>query len=577
MEPFKALTFLAAVGIVSLVGAGATGFYAGYSAGRGNLDEIKAQIAGLPTGGDAGAAARALALKPVQEDLRALSKQVETLAAVKPVDPSQATKPVLDEIKALGRQLEGWRTRPAADSDQATSNKPVLEEIKALARQVENLRARQGAEPEQGLKPVLDEIKALTRQVEALKTVRPTVEPTASDKLMLAEIKALTSQVEALKASRPTAEPTAGDKAVLAEIKALASHVDALKASRSTAEPTAGGDKAVLAEIKALASHLDALKAARPTAEPSAGGGDKAVLEEIKALSRQVEAFRSVQPNRGAEGLSAPVVPDYTEALHSIREQVTALNAKLEKQEPKAPKALLDEIRSLSASVQAQEPVARRAISEELRSAVAALQNSETRLPRALAEEIHTIAANVRPDTRPQPSSSDQIKVLAASIESLKAKIGEDGGRGRGDSGGSVAGEVAQLHKLVAAASDQFSRCQTQLASLSSAGAGLARQQAPATTAVAMSQAGRQPSTVVFYDNVMLKKDQEKQYDEIGVKLALQSVGPRQVKVAVNRQGVGLAFGERKVFRSQDVECELNLMETNLNEAQARVSISCKR
>ena len=59
MEPFKALTFLAAVGIVSLVGAGATGFYAGYSAGRGNLDEIKAQIAGLPSG-DAGAAASAL-------------------------------------------------------------------------------------------------------------------------------------------------------------------------------------------------------------------------------------------------------------------------------------------------------------------------------------------------------------------------------------------------------------------------------------------------------------------------------------------------------------------------------------
>jgi hypothetical protein len=82
---------------------------------------------------------------------------------------------------------------------------------------------------------------------------------------------------------------------------------------------------------------------------------------------------------------------------------------------------------------------------------------------------------------------------------------------------------------------------------------------------------------VVFYDNVMLKKDQEKQYDEIGVKLALQSVGSRQVRVAVNQKGFGLSFGERKVFRSQDVECEINLMETNLNESQARISISCKR
>ncbi len=129
----------------------------------------------------------------------------------------------------------------------------------------------------------------------------------------------------------------------------------------------------------------------------------------------------------------------------------------------------------------------------------------------------------------------------------------------------------------MAAASDQFGRCQTQLAVLAGAGS-QAAPSASATSALTVSQsAHHEPSTVVFYDNVMLKKDQEKQYDEIGVRLALQSVGPRQVKVAVNRQGFGLAFGESKVFRSQDVECELNLMETNLNDSQARVSISCKR
>ena len=93
-----------------------------------------------------------------------------------------------------------------------------------------------------------------------------------------------------------------------------------------------------------------------------------------------------------------------------------------------------------------------------------------------------------------------------------------------------------------------------------------------------MPQIGHyEPSTVVFFDNVMLKKDQERQYDEIGVRLALQSVGPRQVKVAVNRQRFGLSFDEPKVFRVQDVECEINLMETNLNDAQARVAITCRR
>ncbi len=163
MEPFKALTFLAGVGIVSLVGAGAFGFYAGYSAGKGNLDEIKAQVVAASGGG--------IALKPVLDDLHSLSKQVETLAAVKPVsitDPVQAAKPVLDEVRALGRQLEGLKVRSASDTGE-NSAKPVLEEIRALARQVEALKGQ----PEQGAaKPVLDELKALNRQVEALK-VRP--------------------------------------------------------------------------------------------------------------------------------------------------------------------------------------------------------------------------------------------------------------------------------------------------------------------------------------------------------------------------------------------------------------------
>lgn len=425
MEPFKALTFLAAAGIVSLVGAGAAGFYAGYSAGRGNLEEIKAQIANAPAAIAAGpGGSAAVSLKPVLEDIRALSKQVEALAAVK--------------------------ARPAADAE---SNKPVQEEIRALSRQVEALAAGRArpADTEQGAKPVLDEIKALARQVDTLKA--------------------------------------------------------AMQSTRAQDVPSA-----------------------------------------------------------------APAAPDYTEALQDIRDQVRSLNTKFEKQEPKAPRQLIDEIRSLSASVQALEPNARRAVAEEVRNGVAALQNTEPRVSRALMDEIHTISANVKPqDPRPQQAVSDQLRVLAASVDSLRKKLSEDAARG------SEAGpEIVQLRQLVAAASDQFGRCQTQLASL--AAAPRAAQPAAASTTVAVSQgARREPSTVVFYDNVMLKKDQEKQYDEIGVRLALQSLGPRQIKVAVNRQGFGLSFGERKVFRSQDVECEINLMETNLNEGQARISISCRR
>ena len=222
----------------------------------------------------------------------------------------------------------------------------------------------------------------------------------------------------------------------------------------------------------------------------------------------------------------------------------------------------------------------RRAIAEEVRTAVATLLNAEPKVPKAILDEIRAISANARAqESRPQTAQSsvvDQIKVVQASIEILKAKLSED--RCRAD--GASSADISQLRQLVATASDQFSKCQTHLASIPGAGSGAVAQQsaAPTAAAITISQEKKtEPAAVVFYDNVMLKKDQEKQYDEIGVRLSLQSVGSRQVRVAVNRQGFGLAFGERKVFRSQDVECEINLMETNLNEGQARVSISCKR
>ncbi len=383
MEPFKALTFLAATAIVSLTAAGAIGFYAGYSAGRGNMDEIKAQIANAPVAISGGGGT--ISLRPVLEDIRALSKQVEALAAVK--------------------------ARPVSDSEQST-------------------------------KPLFDELKALSRQVEGIRIAAPSAR---------------------------------------------------------------------------------------------AGGGEA----------------------------STAAAHDYTDVLQDIRDQLRAL-----KQDPKAPKALVDELRLLSASIQAQEPNARRTIAD----AVATLQNSEAKLPKSLVDEIHTISANVRAqDGRPQVSVIDQIKVLSASIESLKSKLASEGGHGRNDGTGGA--EAAQLRQLLAEASDQFGKCQAQLVSLN----GAAPPPSPVSTVSVSQTAHREPSSVVFFDNVMLKKDQEKQYDEIGVRLALQSVAPRQVKIAVNRQGFGLAFGERKVFRSQDVECELNLMETNLNDSQARVSISCKR
>jgi hypothetical protein len=445
MEPFKALTLVVAAAVVSLVGASAAGFYAGYSAGRGNLDEIKAHIASVQQPVVHTSEGGAVSLKPVIDDIRALSKQVETLASAK--------------------------ATPAPASNSDVGLKPVLEEIKALAGRIDGLKA--------------EGFKAQTTPAPALAVERPGATPDYTEAL-----RDIREQVHGLNAKFDKQEPKA----------------------------------------------------------------PKALLDDIRAISAAIAA-----------------APNYSETIREVREQVQALGAKLEKLEPKAPKALVEEIRALSASIQAQESNTRRAVGDEVRQA---LQTAEPKVSKTLLDEVRTISANVRAlDQRPQVSIIDQLKVLQASVESLKAKLAEDGGRS--EAGPSV--DTAQLRQLLTTASDQFGKCQTHLASLASAGAAVSP--APATSALTTVAAGvkQEPAAVVFYDNVMLKKDQEKQYDEIGVRLALQSVGSRQVRVAVNRQPFGLSFGERKVFRSQDVECEINLMETNLNDSQARVSLSCKR
>ena len=175
----------------------------------------------------------------------------------------------------------------------------------------------------------------------------------------------------------------------------------------------------------------------------------------------------------------------------------------------------------------------------------------------------------------------DDLQMLSKHVEALAdAAAGSDTGTKQ------ILGEIKSLSsqidglrqsassKPLAAPSALIER--TGSAPPSESGAG-STAGAPTAAALSVSQEKPEPAALVFYDNVMLKRDQEKQYDEIGVRLALQTVGSREVRVAVNRQPFSLSFGERKVFRSQDVECEVNLMETNLKETQARLSISCRR
>ena len=179
MEPFKALVLLAAAAIVSLVAAGAGGFYAGYSAGRGNLEEIKAHLSSaqalIPSSNGS-----AVSLKPVLDDVRALAKQVEALAAVKAnaaADSNSGTKLVLDEIKGLSSQIDSLKQdtpkpqqAPALAIDRPNATPPAPDytgTLQELRDQVRALNARFEKPEPKAPKGLADEVRALSASIQA--------------------------------------------------------------------------------------------------------------------------------------------------------------------------------------------------------------------------------------------------------------------------------------------------------------------------------------------------------------------------------------------------------------------------
>jgi hypothetical protein len=250
------------------------------------------------------------------------------------------------------------------------------------------------------------------------------------------------------------------------------------------------------------------------------------VLDEVRALAKEVDGLR-------AGGGQLDGIAGRLKTVSEKLEAQEAALADLRKAASLPSKAVIDEIRSLKDNLKDMQLAATKPVVEELRY---------------LGNQVSALNP---------PAGSASAAGGGAVAERSKADP-------------AVSTEIVQLRQLIAAATEQFGRCQSQLAGYTTAAFQPKPQSAPADP-----RGG--PGNVVLSDNVVLKRDEEKLYNDIGVRLSLQGIAAKQVKLAVNRQGFGLAFGERKVFRHQDVECELNLMETNLNEGEAKVNISCKR
>jgi hypothetical protein len=138
--------------------------------------------------------------------------------------------------------------------------------------------------------------------------------------------------------------------------------------------------------------------------------------------------------------------------------------------------------------------------------------------------------------------------------------------------------ELTSLKQKLTSAADQYNSCRQDMSLLQAKLKDAPPVQAAATsTQKTNSESSRDPASVVLFDNVSLKRDQNKVYNDVDVSLSLQSVTSRSAKVAVNQQSFGIAFGERKIFQHKDVTCELVLTETDLEGSLARLNIACKR
>lgn len=209
----------------------------------------------------------------------------------------------------------------------------------------------------------------------------------------------------------------------------------------------------------------------------------------------------------------------------------------------------------------------------------------------ALSEALKAQTA-ARQGSAPGPAAEVNLAPVIEEIRSMSAQIGRlEQSAGAGGNprviekikeDPKLKEDLVALTQKLAQTTDQYNTCTRDLGMMrikldaQSGTAGAQPQQRVAATSPTQ-RPNADPNSVVLYDNVLLKRDQNKVYSDVDVSLSLQSVASRSARVVVNQQSLAISFGERKIIQHRDVTCELQLMETDLDVTQARVNIACKR
>jgi hypothetical protein len=146
MDPLKLVGLVATAGVVTLIAMGGAGFYAGYSAGRGDLSELKAVLASsgraVPDGAaqpsqtavDLSAQAN---LTPLISEIRDMRSQMKKLEKLGDAAPAPDLTPVLNEIKTMTGQAK--RAERSGSAPEAVDLSPVTSELKSLGDTIKKL------------------------------------------------------------------------------------------------------------------------------------------------------------------------------------------------------------------------------------------------------------------------------------------------------------------------------------------------------------------------------------------------------------------------------------------------------
>ncbi|MDX2264394.1 MAG: hypothetical protein NW215_05430 [Hyphomicrobiales bacterium] len=334
----------------------------------------------------------------------------------------------------------------------------------------------------------------------------------------------------------------------------------------------------------------------------SAGRGDMSELRGyIETLN--LSAGRPGEPPRQVTAaLDMSAATDLSPVLTEIRavagqlkklEKWTETSADLPKIEP-----LANDVRGLAAQIKRVEgQLGERApqsdmtpILTELRAASAQMKRVEAYLEKPaqpdlnpVLSEIRAAAAQIKKLERPgsEPSITPVVAEMKAFGEQLRRIEKASLEAPREDP--KLREELGRLRQAAASAGEQLAACQARSAALDARimqylqQPQVTRAAAPAPEETPAPRSAQPEATVVLYDSFYLKKDQNKSFDDVDIKVALQGVASRSARVDVNNQSVSIAFGERKEIVYNNMTCELNLTETDLNASQARFNIACKK